>query len=53
VLEAAGGAVLTVDGGAMAYGKAGEKFLNPFFAAASSPELAEKLCAEMQRVLAI
>ena len=34
VLEAAGGVVLTLDGEPLRYGKAGPKFLNPFFVAA-------------------
>src|SRR5690606_27306630 len=36
VLEAAGGAVVTLDGAPMRYGKGDRDFLNPFFAAAAS-----------------
>ncbi|ODT72175.1 MAG: 3'(2'),5'-bisphosphate nucleotidase [Pelagibacterium sp. SCN 63-23] len=52
VLEAAGGVVLTLDGAAMRYGKGELGFLNPYFVAAASRELAEKAAAEMQRLLA-
>jgi 3'(2'), 5'-bisphosphate nucleotidase len=52
VLEAAGGAVLTLDGAPMRYGHADRKFLNPFFVAAASRELAESAAAEMRRLLA-
>jgi 3'(2'), 5'-bisphosphate nucleotidase len=51
VLEAAGGAVLTLDGAPMRYGHADRKFLNPFFVAAASRELAESAAAEMRRLL--
>lgn len=47
VLEAAGGAVLTLDGQALAYGKAASHYLNPFFVAASSVELAQRAAAQM------
>lgn len=52
VLEAAGGSVLAIEGAPLSYGKGGGKFLNPYFAAASSLELAKKLCAEMQKLVA-
>lgn len=50
VLEAAGGAVLTLDGAPLRYGKGGDN-LNPFFIAAASLELAQKGAAEMRRLL--
>ncbi len=40
VLEAAGGAVIAIDGGPMRYGRTTDGFLNPFFAAAASLALA-------------
>jgi 3'(2'), 5'-bisphosphate nucleotidase len=52
VLEAAGGAVLTISGEPLGYGNPETKFLNPFFAAAASPELASRTAAEMRRLLA-
>jgi 3'(2'), 5'-bisphosphate nucleotidase len=52
VLEAAGGAVLTLDGAPMRYGHAERQFLNPFFAAAASLSLAETAASEMRRLLA-
>lgn len=52
VLEAAGGAVLTLDGVPMRYGHADRAFLNPFFVAAASRELAQAAAAEMSRLLA-
>ncbi|NGP18756.1 3'(2'),5'-bisphosphate nucleotidase CysQ [Devosia aurantiaca] len=51
VLEAAGGAVVTLDGEAMRYGKHDVGFLNPYFVAAASRELAQKAAAEMRRLL--
>lgn len=51
VLEAAGGAVLTLDGQPLAYGKAGTDYLNPFFVAASSQTLATSAAAEMARLV--
>ncbi len=51
VLEAAGGAVVTLDGAPMHYGKGDLKFLNPYFVAAASPELAQKAAAEMRNLL--
>jgi len=51
VLEAAGGAVLTLDGRRLRYGKAASQYLNPFFVAAESVELAERAALEMQRLL--
>jgi len=52
VLEAAGGTVLTLDGAPLRYGHAERKFLNPFFVAAASRELAESAAVEMRRLLA-
>ena len=52
VLEAAGGAVVTLDGSRMRYGKGDLAFLNPYFVAASSLELAQRAAAEMSRLLA-
>ena len=51
VLEAAGGAVVTLDGVPMRYGKGDLKFLNPYFVAAASLGLAEQGAAEMRRLL--
>jgi len=51
VLEAAGGAVLNLDGTPMRYGHADRQFLNPLFAAAASLELAQTAAAEMRRLL--
>jgi 3'(2'), 5'-bisphosphate nucleotidase len=51
VLEAAGGAVLTLDGKPLRYGHAERKFLNPFFVAAASRALADTAAAEMRRLL--
>ena len=50
VLEAAGGVVLTLDGAPLAYGKAERNFLNPFFVAASNPDLARKAAMQMRSV---
>jgi len=51
VLEAAGGAVLTLDGAPMRYGKHELGFLNPYFVAAASLELAERAAEEMRALL--
>jgi len=51
VLEAAGGAVVTLDGAPMRYGKGELGFLNPYFVAAASMELAQKAAAEMRVLL--
>lgn len=51
VLEAAGGAVVTLDGERMRYGKHNLAFLNPYFVAASSLELARRAAVEMSRLL--
>lgn len=51
VLEAAGGSVLQLDGTPLRYGKGGEDFLNPFFVAASTHDLAQRATAEMRRLL--
>jgi 3'(2'), 5'-bisphosphate nucleotidase len=53
VLEAAGGHVLTLDGNRLSYGKSKENFLNPYFIAASTSELAERGATEMSRLLAL
>lgn len=53
VLEAAGGAVVTLDGERMRYGKGDLAFLNPYFVAASSDDLARRAAAEMTRLLAL
>lgn len=52
VLEAAGGAVVTLDGARMRYGKHDLGFLNPYFVAASSEALARQAATEMTRLLA-
>jgi 3'(2'), 5'-bisphosphate nucleotidase len=52
VLEAAGGAVVTLDGQRMRYGKGDRAFLNPYFVAASSLELAQRAALEMTRLMA-
>jgi len=52
VLEAAGGAVVTLDGAPMRYGKHELGFLNPYFVAAASLDLAQKAAREMQVLLA-
>jgi 3'(2'), 5'-bisphosphate nucleotidase len=51
VLEAAGGAVVTLDGERLRYGKHRADFLNPFFVAAANLPLAQKAAAEMRRIL--
>lgn len=51
VLEAAGGAVVTLDGAPMRYGKGDLKFLNPYFVAASSNALAQRAASEMRALL--
>lgn len=50
ILEAAGGAVLTLDGQPMTYGRGGDH-LNPFFIAAADHDLALRGAAEMRRLL--
>jgi 3'(2'), 5'-bisphosphate nucleotidase len=50
VLEAAGGAVLALDGTPLRYGKGGDN-LNPFFIAAASMDLAVRGAAEMRLLL--
>jgi len=52
VLEAAGGAVVAIDGTPLRYGNADRHFLNPYFSAAASLPLAEAAAAEMRRLLA-
>jgi 3'-phosphoadenosine 5'-phosphosulfate (PAPS) 3'-phosphatase len=51
ILEAAGGAVLTLDGAPLTYGRGGDH-LNPFFIAAATPELAARGASEMQKAVA-
>jgi len=50
ILEAAGGAVLMLDGKPLTYGRGGDH-LNPFFIAAATPEMAAKAASEMQKAL--
>ena len=50
VLEAAGGVVITLDGEPLRYGKAANDFLNPFFVAASSLDLARRAAMQMREV---
>ena len=50
ILEAAGGAVLTLDSQPLSYGRGGDH-LNPFFIAAATPELAARGAAEMRKAL--
>jgi 3'(2'), 5'-bisphosphate nucleotidase len=47
VLEAAGGAVLTLDGLDLAYNKADRDYLNPYFVAATSDALAQRAAVQM------
>jgi 3'-phosphoadenosine 5'-phosphosulfate (PAPS) 3'-phosphatase len=51
VLEAAGGAVLALDGTPLRYGKGGQN-LNPFFIAAANVDLAARGAAKMRELLA-
>jgi 3'(2'), 5'-bisphosphate nucleotidase len=51
VLEAAGGAVVTLDGARMRYGKHELGFLNPYFVAAASEPLAQRAASEMSKLL--
>jgi len=51
VLEAAGGAVVTLDGERMRYGKHIGGFLNPFFVAAADLALAQRAAREMSSLL--
>jgi 3'(2'), 5'-bisphosphate nucleotidase len=51
VLEAAGGAVVTLDGARMRYGKHDLGFLNPYFVAAASEALAQRAADEMSKLL--
>ena len=50
ILEAAGGAVVILDGNPLTYGRGGDH-LNPFFIAAASPELAARGASQMQKAL--
>ena len=52
VLEAAGGAVLALDGSPLRYGKGGDN-LNPYFIAAASMKLARRGAEEMRRLLTL
>jgi 3'(2'),5'-bisphosphate nucleotidase len=52
VLEAAGGVVLNLDGTPLSCGHPDRKFLNGFFVAAASADLAQRALAEMQRLIA-
>lgn len=51
VLEAAGGAVITLDGQPLAYKKADTHYINPYFVAAVSPQLAQQAAEKMIAVL--
>jgi len=51
VLQAAGGAVYAISGGALAYGKAGQEFYNPYFAAAASAALAQEAAEKMRQLV--
>jgi len=53
ILERAGGAVVTLDGEPLRYGKSGGngRFLNPFFAAADDLDLARETAKIMRRVM--
>ena len=50
ILEAAGGAVRTLEGQPLTYGRGGDH-LNPFFIAAASQDLAIRGVAAMNRAL--
>ena len=52
VLEAAGGVVLNLDGTPLSCGHPERKFLNGYFVAAATQDLAQRALAEMQRLLA-
>jgi len=52
ILTAAGGAVLTLDGEPLRYGKREQDFLNPFFVAAATAELARATSRKMAQILA-
>jgi 3'(2'), 5'-bisphosphate nucleotidase len=52
ILEAAGGAVLALDGTPLAYGGNGRDYLNPFFVAAANADLAGRGAAEIRRLTA-
>jgi 3'(2'), 5'-bisphosphate nucleotidase len=51
VLEAAGGTVLTQSGSTLVYGKRRQGFVNPFFVAASSEDLARDTAAILRSIL--
>lgn len=51
VLEAAGGAVVTLDGQPLRYGNPDRNYLNPFFVAAASDDLARAAATEMSRLI--
>ena len=52
VLEAAGGVVLTLDGRPLSYGRAADRYINPFFVAAASKPLAMEAIAQIKVALA-
>lgn len=52
VLIAAGGVVLTRDGEDLDYGKAQDRFLNPYFVAAESRDMAQIVARHMRELLA-
>jgi 3'(2'), 5'-bisphosphate nucleotidase len=52
VLRAQGGCVLTLDGSDLAYGKTDTRFLNPYFIAADTRELADRVAKRMQKLVA-
>ncbi len=51
VLEAAGGAVIDLDGKPLSYGKADRNYLNPFFVAADRADLAKKISGKLARAI--
>lgn len=51
VLEAAGGTMLTLEGEPFGYGKQQSGFYNPYFAAAATRPLAERMAREMRELL--
>jgi 3'(2'), 5'-bisphosphate nucleotidase len=53
VLEAAGGVVVTLDGERLGYGKDTASFLNPFFVAAVSDDLAQRAAREVREILQV
>lgn len=51
IVEAAGGAVVTLEGAPLTYGKGDPKHLNPFFVAAATEALAKDTAARMRNLL--